>query len=327
MHFGIGFVIIQEKNMSITVNTNTQSLFAQRALSKNTFDLQKSIEKLSTGFRINRAGDDAAGLTMSEKLTTRIRSFEKVKQNAGDGISLLQTAEGALSIVQDNLQRIRELVTQGNNGTNNAEEKEALQRELNERVTAIDAIASQTKFNGNVLIKGATNKSLQLDADGTTSNLSIVLADGSTTANTGIEIDITTVRAADDTEHGTLVENASTGLALNRLHISGSTNVDSLAGNANNFTATIADIDAVIKNVSRMRSYLGAVQNSLESRIEFFDVAKENAEASRSRIKDVDIAAESSKMLKSQILQQSAASMLSQANATPQIALSLLPRG
>ncbi len=310
--------------MSITVNTNTQSLFAQRALSKNTFDLQKSIEKLSTGFRINRAGDDAAGLTMSEKLTTRIRSFEKVKQNAGDGISLLQTAEGALSIVQDNLQRIRELVTQGNNGTNNTEEIDALQRELNERVNAIDAVASQTKFNGHVLIKGATSKSLQLDADGTTSNLTINLTSAAT-ANTGIDITVGQVRAGTSADYGHLVEGVSTAsFAVNKLQISGAS-INSVAGT--NTTATVADVDIVIKNVSRMRSYLGAVQNSLESRIEFFDVAKENAEASRSRIKDVDIAAESSKMLKSQILQQSAASMLSQANATPQIALSLLPRG
>jgi flagellin len=123
--------------MGLTVNTNTQSIFAQRALSKNTLALQRSIEHLSTGYRINRAGDDAAGLSISEKMTSQVKGLDKAKQNSSDGISLIQTAEGALSVIQDNMQRIRELMVQGSNGTNGQSEQDALQREINERVTTI----------------------------------------------------------------------------------------------------------------------------------------------------------------------------------------------
>ena len=140
--------------MAIYVNTNTQSIFAQRALGGNTFNLQKNIEKLSTGFRINRAADDAAGLSISEKLTSQIRGLEKAEQNIGDGISMVQTAEGALSIVQDNLQRIRELVVQASNGTNSDNELDAIQREINARIGTIADIGTDTEFNGLALLDG-----------------------------------------------------------------------------------------------------------------------------------------------------------------------------
>ena len=141
--------------MAIYVNTNVQSVFAQRALGGNTFNLQKSIEKLSTGYRINRASDDAAGLSISEKLTSQIRGLEKAEQNIGDGISMVQTAEGALSIVQDNLQRIRELVVQASNGTNSDNELDAIQREINARIGTIDDISTDTEFNGLALLDGS----------------------------------------------------------------------------------------------------------------------------------------------------------------------------
>ncbi|MBT6843588.1 MAG: flagellin FliC, partial [Candidatus Melainabacteria bacterium] len=124
----------------ISINTNTQSLFAQRALGNNTFDLQKSIERLSTGYRINRAGDDAAGLSIAQGLTSDIRGTQMAKRNVGDGISAIQTAEGGIAVIQDNMQRIRELVIQGINGTNSSDEADALQREINERVNTIDEI-------------------------------------------------------------------------------------------------------------------------------------------------------------------------------------------
>ena len=130
--------------MSIIVNTNTASIFAQRSLGVNTRSLEKSIEKLSTGFRINRAGDDAAGLSISESLTAQIRGMYKAKQNAGDGVSMVQTAEGSLSVIHDNLQRIRELVVQSKNGSNGTTEKEAMQAEIEERVQAIKDISSAT---------------------------------------------------------------------------------------------------------------------------------------------------------------------------------------
>jgi flagellin len=295
----------KEKKMSIVVNTNTQSIFAQRALGRNTLNLQKSIEKLSTGSRINKAADDAAGLSISEKLTSQVRGLEKAKQNAGDGISMIQTAEGGLSVVHDNLQRIRELVVQAKNGTNSTSELDSIQREINERITTIDDIAGSTKYNSNNLIQSASAKTFQIGADdGQTLNVALDT----------IDIDI------DDTAASTLGEGA---IKLSSLHVGGS--IKAQDGTTSAANGTIANVDSMITNVSKMRSYLGAVQNSLESRMDYLDVAIENNSASRSRVKDVDVAKESSNMLKNQILQQSAAQMLSQANSTPQLALNLLP--
>ena len=297
--------------MPIIVNTNTSSLFAQRALGKNAFEMQKSIEKLSTGSRINRAGDDAAGLSISEGMTSDIKGFQKAKQNIGDGISLIQTAEGALSIVQDNVQRIRELVVQSSNGTNSADEKDAIQREINERVTTIDDIAKTTKFNGISIIKSASTLSLQTGAsNGETTSITLTAATGA-----GIDIDVTA------TAVGGLGEGSA--FALDTLHVGGS--VNSHDGTTATTTSALTGLDEMLDNLSRMRSYLGAKQNSLESKSEYLDVAIENTSASRSRIKDVDVASESSNLLKHQILQQAAATMLTQANATPQLALNLLP--
>ena len=312
--------------MSLVVNTNTQSLFAQRALRKNTAGLQTNIERLSTGFRINRAADDAAGLSISNKLTTEIRGLEKASQNAGDGISLIQTAEGGLSVIQENLQRIRELVIQGTNGTNGSSEKGALQREINERIKIINDIANATKFNGQDLLVDPADKVLQTGS-GSGQTTTLEFGAGGTAANTGIDIDISFVATSDDTEHGQMNEATTTGFALDRLYLTGSS-VDSLnyATHTTNVAASVADVDVMIDNVSRMRSYFGAAQNSLESKIEYIDVAKENSEASRSRIRDVDVAKESSILVKNQILQQTASAMLSQANQSPQIALSLLPQ-
>lgn len=300
--------------MSITVNTNIQSMFAQRALSSNTFDLQRSVERLSTGFKINRAGDDAAGLSISEKLLTTIKGSAKAKQNSADGISLIQTAEGALAIVQDNLQRIRELKVQADNGTNGDNELDAIQREINERVRVIGDIATQVEFNGNTLLRGAADITLQTGVDGANTT-TLTLQSGNST-NVGVDIDINT------TGLGTIGEGS---VALDTLHVGGSGNVTAVDTSISSSTGTLADVDTMIDNISRMRSYLGALQNSLESKMDFLDIAKENAAASRSRIFDVDVAEESSTMLKYQILQQSASTMLSQANSTPQIALNLLP--
>ena len=326
--------------MAVVVNTNTQSIFAQRALSGNTLNLQRNIEKLSTGYRINRAADDAAGLSIMEKLTARIQGYEKAKQNASDGISMTQTAEGALGIIQQNLQRIRELVVQGINGTYSANEANSLQNEINERITIIDDIGNDAEFNGIALLDGTTNRILQTGSDaGSTTTIAF---EAGLTASRGMAIDIT--RVADGTvtnDAGHLIEGILPGAAfsLDRLHLAAATGVNSLAGAAFNVdvihpptpptpmpanSITIGDLDTLIDNVSRMRSELGAMQNALESKIEYLDIAFENATASRSRIKDVDVAKESSALVKNQILQQSAAAMLSQANQTPSIALQLL---
>ncbi len=292
--------------MSIYVNTNAQSVFAQRALSQNTNGLQKNIERLSTGLRINRAADDAAGLSISEKLTSQIRGLEKAEQNIGDGISMIQTAEGALSVINDNLQRIRELAVQAYNGTNSSNELDAIQREINSRVTAISDISSATKFNGISLIdSSAADKTIQSGADNDQTT-SITFS----TMNTAVNA----------TAAGTIGENA---IALNSFNV-GST-VTAVDGSTNSKTGNLTNLDTMLSNVSRMRSVLGAQQNSLESKLEYLGVAKENAMSSRSRVLDADISKESSGFVRNQILQQSSAAMLSQANQSPQIALNLLP--
>jgi len=311
----------------LVVNTNTQSIFAQRALRKNTSALQKNIERLSTGFRINRAADDAAGLSIANKLTTTIKGLEKAKQNAGDGVSLIQTAEGGLSVIQENLQRIRELVVQGLNGTNGTNEKDALQREINERVSVIDDIAGSTKFNGISLLNGNTAASadISLQTGANNGETTTLTFRSEQTANTGIEIDISEVADGGATDRGHLIESSASGAALDRVQLSGaSVNSQGYTTHTTNVAASVGDIDSMIDNISRMRSYLGASQNALESKMEYMDIALENASSSRSRIQDVDIAFESSVLVKNQILQQTASAMLSQANQTPQIALQLL---
>jgi len=302
--------------MGIVVNTNTQSLFAQRALSNNTGLVQKSIEKLSTGFRINKAADDAAGLTISNKMTTLIRGMDQAKRNIGDGVAMISTIDGALGTVQDNLQRVRELTVQALNGTNSTEERDAIQREVNERIIAINDMGNLAQFNGVNLLKGTANISLQIGAsDGNTLTM---LTSAGTSTGVGFRIDHSS------TTFGSLGE--GTTLQLSAFTV-GSTRVKTVSGNtaATATTNALAALDTMINNVSRMRSQVGAYENSLSGNMDYLDRYSESLRSARSRVRDVDVAAESAETSRAQILQQSAATMLSQANATPQIALNLLP--
>ena len=321
--------------MAVVVNTNIQSNFAQRALNKNTLSLQRNLEHLSTGLRINKAADDAAGLSISENLTARIMGYTKSKQNASDGISLIQTTEGSLGIVQDQLQRLRELVIQGLNGTNSSKEADAIQREINQRIEIIGDISKQTEFNGIKTIDGSFEDPLNLQVGANYGDTVSITLEAGVSAQKGMVVDIS--YAVDGTtttnNFGHLVEGINvTDFALDKLHLSNATSVNSLAGTnvdivasgATTTQVTLGDLDTIIDNVSRMRSELGAVQNSLEARLDYLDVAIGNSEASRSRIRDIDIAYESSQMVKNQILQQSASAMLAQANQLPSIALQLL---
>jgi flagellin len=280
--------------------------------------VQKSIEKLSTGYRINKAGDDAAGLSISQKMTTLIRGMDQAKRNIGDGIGMISTIDGALGTVQDNLQRIRELTIQALNGTNSNDERDAIQREVNERVKAIDDMGNQATFNGVNLLKGTANITLQIGAsDG---NSLTMYTSAGTSAATGFLINYSS------TTVGSLGE--GTTLQLSAFTI-GSANVKTLSGTTS-ATATanaLLNLDSMINNVSRMRSQVGAYENSLSSNMDYLDRYSESLRGARSRVQDVDVAAESADTSRAQILQQSAAAMLSQANATPQIALNLLPRG
>jgi flagellin len=301
--------------MGITVNTNTQSLFAQRTLRKNTAMMKESLEKLSTGSRINRAGDDAAGLSISQKSTTLINGMDQAQRNIGDGLAMISTIDGALGVVQDNLQRIRELTVQAANGTNGNDEKDAIQREINERVTAINDMGANATFNGVSLLRSTTDITLQNGAnDGNT--LVLQTASG-TVANRGFFIDFSS------TGSGSLGEGA---IALSTFTV-GSTSVKTLSGttSATATSTALSKLDAMIKNVSRMRSQSGAYENALSSSMEYLDKYSESLQGARSRVQDVDVASESAEFTRGQILQQTAAAMLGQANASPQLALNLLP--
>ena len=299
--------------MGIIINTNTQSLFAQRSLRTNTKMVEKSIERLSTGFRINRAGDDAAGLSITQKMTTLIRGMDQAKRNIGDGIAMISTLDGALSTVQDNLQRIRELAVQAYNGTNSQDELAAIQREINERVQAIDDMGNQAKFNGVNLLDGQQDITLQIGAEDANQ---LVMQTSLGTTDVGFQVNFST------STNGSIGQGST--ITLSEFSI-GSTGVSSLSGTTVATANGLTQLDTMINNISRMRSTVGAYENSLQSNLDYLDRYAESLRGARSRIMDADIAAESSEVTKAQILQQSAATMLTQANSTPQLALNLLP--
>jgi len=312
--------------MSFAINTNTASLTAARALYKNTMNLQKSVERMSTGLRVNRAGDDAASAAIADTMEAEIQGLGKAAQNAQDGLSMAQTIDGGLSAVQSGLQRIRELVVQGTNGTLSADEKNSIQREINEQITTIGQLSTTVKFNGLALLKNATaNATLQTGAYDSETTVLYLLDE--VAANRGIQIDISEeVSATASDNYGSLVEGVSgAGFALDELLVSGAS-ITAQDGSTTSATSNPLDkIDSMIGNISRMRGSVGAFSNALEAKIEFINLHKENVTASKSRMIDLDVAAESAKLVKSQILQKAATSMLAQANSLPTAALDLIP--
>ena len=274
--------------MGLRVNTNVSSLTAQRSLSRATGDLNRNFTRLSTGLRIASAADDAAGLAISERLRARIRSIDQASRNAQDGISLVQTAEGAMQEVNSILVRMRELAVQASNGTTSGADKDTLNDEFQALIQEVDRISSATDFNG------------------------IQLLDG-TTASLTLQVGADTV-AGVDTLDVSLVDVSAASLTISALDI-GSTGVQSTA---------IVNIDAAIDAISQGRGDLGAIQNRLGGLISNLQVSSENLSAAESRIRDVDVASESAALTKNTILQQAAISVLAQANVQPQAALSLL---
>jgi len=276
----------------IGVRTNVASLGAQRHLNNTSNALQGSIAKLSSGFRINSAADDAAGLAVSEEMKSDIRSIGQASRNANDAVSMVQTAEGALGQVHNILGRMKELSVQANSDGINDTQRAHIDTEFQQLVAEIDDIASTTSFNGNNLLDGTYSGTFQVG-----------------------------VKATD-----TLTVAVSQGFSAADLEDAGGTNnlgaVD-LTTTANSVTA-MGVIDNAISAVSEQRASLGASQNRLEMKIENLSVARENLEAANGRIRDVDVASEMASLTKNQILMQAGASMLSQANSGPQIALSLL---
>jgi len=278
--------------MGLRVNTNVASINAQRSLFNTTNMLSKSLEKLSSGLRINRAGDDAAGLAISEGLKSDIRALQQASRNASDGISMIQTAEGGLEEVSGILIRLRELAEQAATETLGSTERGYLDQEFQALVDEVTRIANSTEFNGTALLDGS-NTSIDIQVGvGTTSTSQVQISLGSGMTATDLSIDSIDVTGADNT----------------------------------NALAAITALETATASVSAQRAAFGAAQNRLESTIRNIGMTVENLSAANSRIRDVDIAAETSAMTAMQILQQAGVSVLAQANATPQMALMLLSR-
>lgn len=273
------------------INHNLNAMNAHRNMGINTGNSAKAMEKLSSGLRINRAGDDAAGLSISEKMRAQIRGLDQASRNAQDGISLIQTAEGALNETHSILQRMRELSVQAANDTNVTVDRAAIQAELTSLTSEIDRIASTTQFNEKKLLDGSLG-------------------------TTGAKLQIGANNEADLT-----LEIKIGGMSSGALSIT-ATNV-SVADNAASKTS-IDRINSAIKSVSTERSKLGAFQNRLEHTISNLDNASENLQAVESRVRDVDMAKEMMNFSKNNILQQAAQAMLAQANQAPQGVLQLL---
>src|SRR3954452_10091838 len=283
--------------MGLRIQNNIEAFNTHRQLTATGTAASKSMEKLSSGYRINRAADDAAGLAISEKMRGQIGGLAQAQRNAQDGISLVQTAEGALTEVHSMLQRVRDLKVQFNNGTNNTDDQDAIAAEVFQIGKEIGDITTQTKFNGSAVFTG-TSFSFQVGANDTEtiSTTAVTLSAAIGSAGSGGVSDLTSLSDA-----------AAVKTALDTGTL-----------------AAISTIDNAIKNISSARANFGAVQNRLEHRLNNLATYQENLTASESRIRDVDMAAEMTKFTKLNILQQAGTSMLAQANQAPQGVLSLL---
>ncbi|NQY79481.1 MAG: hypothetical protein HRT47_04120 [Candidatus Caenarcaniphilales bacterium] len=304
--------------MSISFNTNTSAMFSQRAFYNATKDVSDSTSKLATGIRINKGADDAAGLSISKGFETLLKSTTNSKKNISDGVSMLQTMDAALGSVTEELQRIREITMQARNGTYSEDQLAAMQREVVERVGTIDNIAQNTSFNGVSLLDGASDRVLQVGVeDGDT--LTFDFASGAA-AGVGIEISV----ATDETRLGAMSEGVTGGFRLDQLNI-GSSSVNSYDDSTNTQNGDLSDIDQMIENVTRMRSTVGGYENALNSRMDYQEGFAIGMSTVHANIFNTDYAAESSELIKSQLRQNSAASLLSQANSQSGIALNLIP--
>ena len=273
--------------MTTVINTNLASLTAQRALARTSGEMSTALQRLSSGLRINSAKDDAAGLAISERLTAQVRGYNQAIRNAGDGISLAQTAEGGIEAITSSLQRMRELAVQAANYSNTDADRTAIQAEVSQLLSEVGRVAEQTKFNGNALLNGdfASGGNFQVGA-----NASEVIAVGG-------------IADLDATALGIVGINVSTQAGA---------------------TAALGLLDAAVTTVTTERAELGASINRFEQTINNLRVTVENITAARSRIQDADFASETASLTRLQILQQSGTAVLSQANAIPQGVLGLL---
>ena len=273
--------------MGLRVNTNIASLNAQRNLVNTTDRLAKSLQRLSSGLRITRASDDAAGLAISENFRAEVRSLGQAQRNANDAISLLQIAEGALNETSGILIRMRELAIQAANGTLGSAERTTINTEFQDLASEITRISNVTQFNGRLILSGASAITFQIGTENTSSD----------------RITVSSVNAG-----------------ASAVGITASTNVSSAAA----AQSALTTLDSAISTVASLRATFGTVQNRLESTIRSLAVAIENTAAAESRIRDVDFASETAELTRNQVLQQAGISILGQANVSTQSALSLL---
>jgi flagellin len=273
--------------MGLRINTNVAGLNTTRILRGSTLALNKSLQKLSSGLRINSAGDDAAGLAIAEGFRSVNIAARIAQRNAQDGINLVQTAEGALSESVNIVQRIRELAVQAANGTLSTQNRADLQLEVDQLLQQINSIAANTEFNGLFPLAAAVNLTLQVGARSTTT-IAVSFATAATTAGLGIAT--VPITGADGT----------------------------------NARAALAPLDAALTTLNQQRSTLGAIQNRLEFTISTLQIQEENSKASESAIRDADIARETIEFTKNQILVSAGTAVLAQANIIPQTALQLL---
>ncbi|MDR3207422.1 MAG: flagellin [Oscillospiraceae bacterium] len=271
------------------IQNNIMAMNTHRQLGVNNLNQTKSTEKLSSGYRINRAADDASGLSISEKMRAQVRGLNQASANAQDGISLVQAAEGALQETHSILQRMRELSVKAANDVNQDEDRNAIKAELDQLTSEIDRIATTTNFNKRTLLDGSL-------------------------ADDGLKLQVGANAGSDQTIEVKIAQLDAEGLEIDSLDVSDNEKAQ----------ASITSLDAAIQTVSNQRSELGAVQNRLEHTVANLDTVSENLQAAESRIRDVDMAKEMMAFTKNNILSQAATAMLAQANQAPQTVLQLL---
>ncbi|HEA3202133.1 TPA: flagellin B [Aeromonas veronii] len=300
--------------MAMYINTNVSSLNAQRNLMNTNKSLDTSYTRLASGLRINTAKDDAAGLQISNRLTSQVNGLDQGNRNANDGISVAQTAEGAMDEVTSMLQRMRTLAQQSANGSNNTDDRVALQQEYDQLTTEINRISGDTTFGGQKLLDGTYKGSFQVGADaGQTITFKMTSA-------------FTIKGIASATKGSATVTTTTTGepYTIGKATTAVTTTSVSSIKTAKDAQTAMANLDFMIKAVDSKRAELGAVQNRFDSTIRNQSNVSENLSAARSRIRDADFATETANLTKQNILQQAASSILAQANQRPQSALSLL---
>jgi flagellin len=318
--------------MALFVNTNVSAINAQRQLQKSGVELDTSFKRLSSGLRINSAADDAAGLQISDRLQSQILGLGQGNRNANDGISLAQTAEGAMDEITSMFQRIRTLSQQAANGSNTDEDRLAIQEEVRQLASEANRVATDTTFGGQNLLDGTYAANFQVGADAVqTIGFSMQNVGGtanSLISNGGFTLSgiagIASAIGGDDlsglSNGVSTISGASNSYTFSNTFQAGSISVSSQA----NAQAVLAGMDSMIAVVDKKRAELGAVQNRFQSTIRNQANISENLSAAKSRIKDADFALETAKLTKNQILQQASQTILGQANQRPQAALSLL---